>query len=205
LTLNDITSIISIIGIIVSVGVVIWVSSNNAKMHKERNIFEKKLLDVQNKQNEKIIKMQTELENVNKKLELEQQFILEKKKHLFESKIDLIDDICKKIGYLVSNMPSYIELSKKGFNIDPFIVPEMRQELNRLSELAGKAISTMNDADFLLKFNDVMMPCGKIVNDCNNKIAIDEIRIAQIDSATIGLLNWLGQERIRLCNEGLDA
>jgi len=57
------------------------------------------------KQSEKLANLQAELDKVNTKLELEQQFILEKKKFIFESEIKTIDELCENITLMTTGVP----------------------------------------------------------------------------------------------------
>lgn len=151
------------------------------------------------KQNEKLANLQAELYNVNKKLELEQQFILEKKKYLFEIKIKTINETIELLSEMSSKMMIIKNKKEQNENICTNL-EDFNNYIKDMLKLEGK-IQLYFDSKFYQQYVITRSAWISMYDSYMNRKTVDNkfthIAYNELDK----FIGFLNNEQSNLCNE----
>ncbi|UAL07452.1 MAG: hypothetical protein KRP56_06405 [Candidatus Methanogranum gryphiswaldense] len=204
MTLLEIVTIcISLISAaIIPIIIVAYTSNSNKKLQNERIIFEKELLIKQDEKDKEIVKMQTQLENINKKLELEQQFIIEKKKYIFESKINAIDEMLEDLFALQIDL-IYFTQQDNEFNVKIEKIEECNIHACNAVRSSERAMINL-DQNMSYKYLEIFGVIKIITENYAIGKKIGNKEIFDISKRINEFTKQVNIEKEKLCNEGLE-
>lgn len=201
-TLETITIIISIASaIIIPITIVGYTSYSNKKLQNDRIEFEKELSIKQDKRNEEILKMQTQLDNINKKLELEQQFLIEKKKYMFQIKINAIDEFIEDLTELELYMTNFTNEDNISLKIEK--IEKFQLYMSKLGKSHAKAATYIGD-DNLSKYIELVIIIGSVHKDYIDGKGLESNTVYILGKKLGYFIKSLNSKKEEFCNEGLE-